>query len=226
MFSVFSPATSHGAGSGRCDTAVGAPGASAANRRLPRARRSGQHRAMPHPPGFVPPCIPTLAAKPSAEPDWIQEIEHDGNRLQVRREGEAVRLFTRRGYDWSKRGPRRTASAVSMGRGCMTGESGDEGVQRGAHSCGGHRSYAGVRVAGRCGHRAMVARVGRLAGAPVRRASGADAMPAPTASPERSRNHPTLQPPPITAPHRSPCGHGFHQTHLLSNAVEPRDLAD
>jgi ATP-dependent DNA ligase len=59
---------------------------------------------MPHPPGFVPPCIPTLAAKPSAGPDWIHEIEHDGNRLQVRREGEAVCLFTRRGYDWSKRG--------------------------------------------------------------------------------------------------------------------------
>jgi hypothetical protein len=32
-------------------------------------------------------------------------IKHDGYRLQVRREGDTVRLFTRRGYDWSKRYP-------------------------------------------------------------------------------------------------------------------------
>jgi bifunctional non-homologous end joining protein LigD len=33
----------------------------------------------------------------------VHEIKHDGYRLQVRREGYAVRLFTRRGYDWSSR---------------------------------------------------------------------------------------------------------------------------
>jgi hypothetical protein len=53
--------------------------------------------------GFVPPCIPARAAKPSAGPDWVHEIKHDGYRLQVRRDGDAVRLFTRRGYDWSGR---------------------------------------------------------------------------------------------------------------------------
>jgi ATP-dependent DNA ligase len=47
--------------------------------------------------GFVPPCLP----KPPAGPDWIHEIKHDGYRLQVRRDGDAVRLFTRRGYDWT-----------------------------------------------------------------------------------------------------------------------------
>jgi hypothetical protein len=55
--------------------------------------------------GFVPPCIATRAAKPPAGPDWVHEIKHDGYRLQVRREGDAVRLFTRRGYDWSGRYP-------------------------------------------------------------------------------------------------------------------------
>jgi bifunctional non-homologous end joining protein LigD len=44
----------------------------------------------------------------------VHEIKHDGYRLQVRREGDKVRLFTRRGYDWSKRYPAiaRTAAAL------------------------------------------------------------------------------------------------------------------
>jgi hypothetical protein len=33
----------------------------------------------------------------------IDEVKHDGYRLQVRREGDAVRLFTRRGFDWTAR---------------------------------------------------------------------------------------------------------------------------
>jgi bifunctional non-homologous end joining protein LigD len=52
-------------------------------------------------PAFVPPCIPTRAPKPPAGPGWVHEIKHDGYRLQVRRQDDAVRLFTRRGYDWS-----------------------------------------------------------------------------------------------------------------------------
>jgi hypothetical protein len=44
-----------------------------------------------------PPCIPTLAHKPSFGPDWVHEIKHDGYRLIVRGDGKAVHLFTRRG---------------------------------------------------------------------------------------------------------------------------------
>ena len=51
--------------------------------------------------GYVQPCIPTRAYKVPTGPDWVHEIKHDGYRLQVRREGAAVLLFTRRGYDWS-----------------------------------------------------------------------------------------------------------------------------
>jgi ATP-dependent DNA ligase len=47
--------------------------------------------------GFVEPCIPTLAAEPPTGPDWVYEINHDGYRLIVRRDGKAVRRFTRRG---------------------------------------------------------------------------------------------------------------------------------
>jgi bifunctional non-homologous end joining protein LigD len=64
--------------------------------------------------GFVPPCIPTRAAKPPAGPDWVHEIKHDGYRLQVRRDGAAVRLFTRRGYDWSGRYPAIVVTAVQL----------------------------------------------------------------------------------------------------------------
>jgi ATP dependent DNA ligase-like protein len=65
--------------------------------------------------GFVPPCIPTRAVKPPAGPDWmIHEITHDGYRLQVRREGDAVRLFTRSGYDWTARYPAIAVTAAEL----------------------------------------------------------------------------------------------------------------
>jgi ATP-dependent DNA ligase len=51
------------------------------------------------------PCIPTRGTKVPAGPDWLHEIKHDGYRLIVQREGKRVRLFTRRGYDWSDRYP-------------------------------------------------------------------------------------------------------------------------
>jgi ATP-dependent DNA ligase len=62
--------------------------------------------------GFVDPCIPTLAAKPPSGPGWVHEIKHDGYRLIVRRDGEAVRLFTPRGYDWTERYPAIAAAAA------------------------------------------------------------------------------------------------------------------
>jgi hypothetical protein len=52
--------------------------------------------------GFVAP-IPALAAQPPSGPDWAHEVKHDGYRLIVRRDGKAVRLFTRRGHDWTDR---------------------------------------------------------------------------------------------------------------------------
>jgi bifunctional non-homologous end joining protein LigD len=66
------------------------------------------------PSGFVPPCIPTRAPKPPAGTDWVREIKHDGYRLQVRREGDTVRLFTRKGYDWSARYPAIAVTATRL----------------------------------------------------------------------------------------------------------------
>lgn len=51
------------------------------------------------------PCIPTRATKVPDGHDWLHEIKHDGYRLIVARDGARVRLFTRRGYDWSDRFP-------------------------------------------------------------------------------------------------------------------------
>jgi bifunctional non-homologous end joining protein LigD len=64
--------------------------------------------------GFIDPCIPTLAAKPSSGLDWVHEIKHDGYRLIVRRDGKAVRLFTRRGHDWTHRYPSIAAGAAML----------------------------------------------------------------------------------------------------------------
>src|ERR1700730_18020703 len=64
--------------------------------------------------GFVPPCIPNGAVKPPAGPGWVREIKHAGYRLQVRRVGDQVRLFTRRGYDWSGRYPAIAVTATLL----------------------------------------------------------------------------------------------------------------
>jgi hypothetical protein len=67
--------------------------------------------------GFIPPCIPTRAAKPPAGPGWVHEIKHDGYRLQVRREGDAVRLFTAAAMTGPADIPRSRAPRRSSGRG-------------------------------------------------------------------------------------------------------------
>jgi ATP-dependent DNA ligase len=83
--------------------------------RSPASRYSAGMRAHPvRTDGFVGPCIPTLAAKPPAGPDWVHEIKHDGYRLIVRRDGKAVRLFTRRGHDWTERYPAIAAAAGKL----------------------------------------------------------------------------------------------------------------
>jgi bifunctional non-homologous end joining protein LigD len=82
--------------------------------------------------GFVDPCIPTLAAKPPSGPGWVHEIKHDGYRLIVRRDGTAVRLFTRRGYDWTDRYP-----AIAAAR----GQAAREVVHAGWRGGGGRRRW-------------------------------------------------------------------------------------
>jgi bifunctional non-homologous end joining protein LigD len=63
---------------------------------------------------FIAPCLPSRAASPPAGPGWLHEIKHDGFRLLVLREGERVKLFTRRGFDFSSRYPMIVATALSL----------------------------------------------------------------------------------------------------------------
>ena len=69
---------------------------------------------LPRANGFIEPCIPTRARKPPSGPGWVHEVKHDGYRLQVRRTGSLVRLFTRRGFEWSDRYPAISAAAAKL----------------------------------------------------------------------------------------------------------------
>lgn len=81
---------------------------------------------------FVEPCLPTVSKCAPEGPYWVHEIKHDGYRLMVRRQAGRVRLFTRRGYDWSDRFPRiteavgklRIRSAVLDGEAVICGRDG------------------------------------------------------------------------------------------------------
>jgi len=57
------------------------------------------------PAGFIEPCLPTPAHAVPDGPLWAHEIKHDGYRFIGRRDGDRVRLFTRRGHDWTDRVP-------------------------------------------------------------------------------------------------------------------------
>jgi ATP-dependent DNA ligase len=50
-------------------------------------------------------CLPTTAKTVPVGPDWFHGIKYDGYRLRIERNGDAVRLITRGGYDWTSRYP-------------------------------------------------------------------------------------------------------------------------
>lgn len=54
-------------------------------------------------PGFIEPALASSVEKVPSGSRWIHEIKFDGYRVQVHLANEAVRVFTRRGNDWTKR---------------------------------------------------------------------------------------------------------------------------
>ena len=54
-------------------------------------------------PGFIEPALATSIEKVPSGERWLHEIKFDGYRVQVHLANEAVKIFTRRGNDWSKR---------------------------------------------------------------------------------------------------------------------------
>ncbi len=69
-------------------------------------------RSAPLPERFAP-QLATLVKQAPAGEDWLHELKLDGYRVLARREGEAVRLLSRRGLDWTARFPS-VASAVEQ----------------------------------------------------------------------------------------------------------------
>ena len=54
-------------------------------------------------PNFVEPALASSIERVPAGSRWIHEIKFDGYRVQVHLHNEAVRVFTRRGHDWTNR---------------------------------------------------------------------------------------------------------------------------
>jgi len=54
-------------------------------------------------PGFIEPALATSVDKVPSGARWIHEIKFDGYRVQVHLANEEVKVFTRRGHDWTNR---------------------------------------------------------------------------------------------------------------------------
>jgi bifunctional non-homologous end joining protein LigD len=54
-------------------------------------------------PGFIEPALASSVDKVPDGARWIHEIKFDGYRVQVHLQNGRVKVFTRRGYDWTKR---------------------------------------------------------------------------------------------------------------------------
>jgi bifunctional non-homologous end joining protein LigD len=72
------------------------------------------------PNSFIEPCLPSPGPNPPAGTGWIHEIKHDGFRLLARRDAAGVRLFTRRGFDWTDRYPSIAVAVAALScRSCL-----------------------------------------------------------------------------------------------------------
>ena len=60
---------------------------------------------MLHREPFIEPCVPTLAKEPPIGPHWIHEVKFDGYRVQIHKDRDNVRLFSKNGNDFATRFP-------------------------------------------------------------------------------------------------------------------------
>src|ERR1700676_1931138 len=75
-------------------------------------------------PGFIEPELATSISKVPAGERWIQEIKFDGYRVQVHLRDAAIKVFTRRGNDWTNRFRKIAADAwhIAAGSAIIDGE--------------------------------------------------------------------------------------------------------
>ena len=68
-------------------------------------------------PGFIEPALATSIEKVPSGERWIHEIKFDGYRVQVHLRDAAIKVFTRRGNDWTNRFRKIAADAWHIGAG-------------------------------------------------------------------------------------------------------------
>ncbi|MBZ9822367.1 ATP-dependent DNA ligase [Mesorhizobium sp. CA4] len=64
---------------------------------------------------FIPPMVPRLFRNPPKGDEWIHEVKQDGYRTQIIKDGGGIRLFTKRGYDWTGVFAELAAEATAIG---------------------------------------------------------------------------------------------------------------
>ncbi|MDQ1470563.1 MAG: bifunctional non-ous end joining protein LigD [Bryobacterales bacterium] len=75
-------------------------------------------------PGFIPPALATKIDKPPTGDRWVHEIKFDGYRVQLHLANDDIKIFTRRGNDWTKRFRKIAADAylINAGSAIIDGE--------------------------------------------------------------------------------------------------------
>jgi bifunctional non-homologous end joining protein LigD len=75
-------------------------------------------------PGFVEPALATKIDKVPSGERWIHEIKFDGYRVQMHIANDDIKVFTRRGNDWTKRFRKVAADAylINAGSAIIDGE--------------------------------------------------------------------------------------------------------
>jgi bifunctional non-homologous end joining protein LigD len=84
--------------------------------------KTGETRAAPADPDFIPPQLCEVAARPPIGAGWRHEVKLDGYRMQGRVRDGAARLFTRNGHDWTKRLPEVAAALSRLPNATVDGE--------------------------------------------------------------------------------------------------------
>jgi bifunctional non-homologous end joining protein LigD len=88
-----------------------------------RKKRAAIGAKVPFP-GFLEPALASSIEKVPSGERWIHEIKFDGYRVQVHLANNAVKVFTRRGHDWTNRFKKIASDAwdISAGSAIIDGE--------------------------------------------------------------------------------------------------------
>jgi bifunctional non-homologous end joining protein LigD len=75
-------------------------------------------------PGFIEPALASAIDKVPGGERWIHEIKFDGYRVQLHLVNDNIKVFTRRGNDWTKRFKRIAGDAylINAGSAIIDGE--------------------------------------------------------------------------------------------------------